>query len=85
MVNLILNIPSANEGEHKDNNNIIKYLQSNKDSILNLVEKNYQNLVEALTKNAIDNAANASSSDLHYHCLSNNLHSRNPFNQTPTE
>ena len=29
MVNLILNIPSANDGEHKDNNNIIKYLQSN--------------------------------------------------------
>jgi hypothetical protein len=29
MVNLILNISSANDGEHIDNNNIIKYLQSN--------------------------------------------------------
>jgi hypothetical protein len=38
-----------------------------------------------LINNAIDNAANASSSDLHYHCHSNNLHSQNPFNQTPTE
>ena len=86
MVKLIQNIPSANDGgQHKDNNNITKYLELNKDRILNLGEKNYENLVEALTKNAIDNAANASSSDLHYHCLSNNLHSRNPFNQTPTE
>ena len=62
MVNLILNISSANDGEHKDNNNIIKYLQSNKDSILNLVEKNYQNLVEALTNDAVNTAAADSSS-----------------------
>jgi hypothetical protein len=86
MVNLIHNISSANDHEqHKDNNSITKYLDFNKDRILDLTEKNYENLVEALTNNAIDNAANASSSDLHYHCLSNNLHSRNPFNQTPTE
>ena len=53
-----------NNGEqYKDNNNIVKYLESNKDSILGLSEKNYQNLVEALTNNTIDNAANASSSD----------------------
>jgi dihydroneopterin aldolase len=63
MVNLILNIPSANDGEHKDNNNIIKYFQSNKDSILNLVEKNYRNLVETLANNTV-NSAVASSSNL---------------------
>ena len=63
MVKLIQNIPCANDGEHKDNYNIIKYLQSNKDSILDLAEKNYQNLVEALTNNTINNAV-ASSSNL---------------------
>ena len=62
MVNLILNIPSANDGEHKDNNNIIKYLQSNKDSILNLVEKNYENIVEALTNKFIGTTTTASPS-----------------------
>jgi hypothetical protein len=62
MVNLIHNMPSANDSEqHKDNNNnIIKYLEVNKDRILNLGEKNYENLVEAFTKNAIDTAADAS-------------------------
>lgn len=40
-----------NNGEqYKDNNNIVKYLESNKDSILGLAEKNYENLVEVLTK-----------------------------------
>jgi hypothetical protein len=59
MVKLIHNIPSANDGEqHKDdNNNITKYLEFNKDSILYLTEKNYKNLVEALTNNAINTAA----------------------------
>jgi transposase len=59
MVKLIHNIPSANDGEqHKDdNNNITKYLEFNKDSILYLTEKNYENLVEALTNNAINTAA----------------------------
>ncbi len=58
MVKLIQNMSSANDGEqHKDNNNIIKYLESNKDRILNLGEKNYENLVEALTNNAIDIAS----------------------------
>jgi hypothetical protein len=57
-VKLIQNIPSANNGEqYKDNNNIIKYLELNKDRIVNLGEKNYENLVEALTNNAINNAA----------------------------
>jgi hypothetical protein len=42
---LIYKIASANDGENKDNNdndNIIKYLESNKDSLLHLDEKNYE-------------------------------------------
>jgi hypothetical protein len=64
MVKLIQNMPSANDGkQYKDNNNnsITQYLESNRDSILGLAEKNYENLVEALTNNAIDNAAHVSS------------------------
>jgi hypothetical protein len=61
MVKLIQNIPTANDGEqNKDNNNnaiITKYLESNKDSILDSAEKNYENLVEVLTNNAINMAA----------------------------
>jgi F0F1-type ATP synthase gamma subunit len=57
MVNLILNIPSPNDREHKDNNNITQYLESNKDSISYLTEKNYENLVEALTNDAVDNTS----------------------------
>ena len=56
MVKLIQNMPSVNDGEqHKDdnNNNITKYLESNRDSILGLAKKNYENLVEALTNNTI--------------------------------
>jgi hypothetical protein len=52
MVKLIQNIPSANDGE-QDKDNITKYLESNKDSLLDLAEKNYENLVEELTDNAI--------------------------------
>ncbi len=65
MVKLIQNISCANDGEqYKDNNNnITKYLEHNKDRILNLGEKNYENLVEAFTKNAIDIAASASFSN----------------------
>jgi hypothetical protein len=63
-VNFIYSAPTANDGEqHKDNNiNIIKYLEFNKNSLLGLAEKHYENLVEAFTKNAIDIAASASSS-----------------------
>jgi hypothetical protein len=62
MVKLILNMPSANDGEqYKDNNNnIANYLDANKDSLLNLAEKNYENLVEALTNNVMHTAANSS-------------------------
>jgi hypothetical protein len=63
LVKLIQNIPSANDVEqHKDNNNsITKYLESNKDKILDLAKKNYENLVEVLTNSAINNATHASS------------------------
>jgi F0F1-type ATP synthase gamma subunit len=59
MVKLIQNIPSANDGEQNkdDNNNITKHLESNKDRILELAEKNFENLVEALTNNAIATAS----------------------------
>jgi hypothetical protein len=60
MINLIQNIPCANDGEHKDNNNTIQYFESNKDRILNLGEKNYQNIVEALTNNAMEATTYAS-------------------------
>jgi hypothetical protein len=55
----------VNNGEqHKDDNNdnVTKYLESNKDKILNLVEKNYQNLVEALTNKFIVTTITASPS-----------------------
>jgi hypothetical protein len=61
MVKLIYNIPSANNGEQNEdnNNNITKYLEFNKDTLLDLAEKNYQNLVETLTNNAIiDSSSN---------------------------
>jgi DNA-binding CsgD family transcriptional regulator len=62
MVKLIQNIPYTNDGEqYKDNNNnITKYLESNKDSILGLAQKNYENLVEIFTNNAIDAAVPSS-------------------------
>src|SRR5919107_5615158 len=60
MVKIIQNIPSANDGEqHKDNNdiNITQYFESNRDRIMKLGEKNYENLVEALTNNVIAHAS----------------------------
>jgi hypothetical protein len=35
---------------------INKYLEHNKNSLIDLAEKNYENLVEALTNNAINSA-----------------------------
>jgi F0F1-type ATP synthase gamma subunit len=66
MVKLIQNIPHANDGEqHKDNDiNITNYLESNKDMILALTEKNYENLVEALTNDSISSAAVYSSNSM---------------------
>jgi hypothetical protein len=87
MVNLILNIPSANDGEqYKDddnNNNITKYLKLNKDRILNLGEKYYENLVEASTNNAI-NAGVSSSSPNPTSLLSLSSTSIGPYNRPDT-
>ncbi len=70
MINLIYNIPTVNDGEYKgNNNNITNYLELNKDRILNLGEKNYENLVEALTNNTInsDVASSDPTFSLSYH------------------
>jgi len=63
IVKIIQNMPSANNGEqNKDNNNgITKYLESNKDNLLDLAQKHYENLVEALTNDSISSAAACSS------------------------
>jgi hypothetical protein len=61
MIKAIYNISIANDDkDNKNNNNIADYFKANKDRILNLAEKNYENLVEAFTNNAIDTAADAS-------------------------
>jgi len=62
IVNLIYNMPTDNDGkQHEDNNNnITQYIESNKDRIRDLSMKNYENLVEALTNNAINSAASSS-------------------------
>jgi DNA-binding CsgD family transcriptional regulator len=57
MVNLIQNMPSTNDGEHTDNNNITQYFESNKDRLLDLAEKHYENLIEASTNYTIDAAS----------------------------
>jgi hypothetical protein len=66
MIKVIYNASTANNGEqHKDsNNNITQYLEFNKDRILNLGEKNYENILEVLTKNAIDTASSNSTLSL---------------------
>ena len=67
MINIIYKILTANDAEqHKDDNNdnngnAIKYLESNKDNILDLAEKHYENLVEALTNDSISRSASSSS------------------------
>jgi hypothetical protein len=65
MVKLIQNITGRNDGEqHKDHHtNINQYFESNKDRILNLAEKNYENLIEALTNNVMNTAAASSLSN----------------------
>jgi hypothetical protein len=77
IVKLIQNIPHAKDGEqHKDNDiNIINYLESNKDMILALTEKNYENLVEALTNDSISSAAVYSSNSMLL-CLNHHLYSQ---------
>ena len=69
LVNLIHNMPISKVNRHDDNNNnnISKYLESNKDRIMDLAKKNYENLVEALTNNSIDTVACSSNSTLPLH------------------
>jgi hypothetical protein len=61
MIKLIQNIPGVIDGEqHKDNDiNIIQYFESKKDKILNLTEKHFENLVEALTNNIVNTASSS--------------------------
>jgi hypothetical protein len=61
LVKLIYNIPTANTGYKDNSNNITKYLEFNKDKILNLTEKHYENLIEVLINNAMEAAVVASS------------------------
>jgi hypothetical protein len=57
MVKLIQNIFTANDGEQNKDNNITKYIESNKDSLLDLAENYYENFVEDLTNDSIANAS----------------------------
>jgi hypothetical protein len=82
LVKLIQNIPTVNDGEQHKGNNVIKYLESNKDSLLYLTEKNYENLVEALTDNSISSAAASSNSILSLPQSSSTF--RNSFDQNDT-
>jgi seryl-tRNA synthetase len=64
-INIIYKIQAANEdGQHKDDNNdnVTKYFESNKDKILDLAKKHYENIVEALTNKFIGTTATASPS-----------------------
>jgi predicted DNA-binding protein YlxM (UPF0122 family) len=66
MVKLIQNMPSANDSEqYKDNDiNVTKYLEYNRDKLSDFAEKNYENLVEALTNNNIETASSNSTLSL---------------------
>jgi hypothetical protein len=67
MVKLIQNISSTNDGEqykdNKNNNSIANYFKANKHTLLDLAEKNYENLTEALTDNVVGSAVTASLSN----------------------
>ena len=55
LVNVIHKIPTMNDSEQRKDNdiNITKYLEFNKDNLLDLAKKNYEDLVEVLTNNAM--------------------------------
>jgi hypothetical protein len=65
LVNVIHKIPTTNNSEQRKYNdiNITKYLECNKDNLLDLAEKHYESLVEAMTNNVIDSAAASCSSN----------------------
>jgi hypothetical protein len=67
MVKSIQNISTANDGEqheNNDNNKFIKYLESNKAIIVDLDEKNFENLLDVLTNDSISSAAVYSSNSM---------------------
>jgi DNA-binding TFAR19-related protein (PDSD5 family) len=83
MVKLIHNISGVIDGEqNKDNNNITKYLELNKDRILNLGEKNYENLVEALTNDFISSVATSCASNPALSLPSSSSTLPSPLNQS---
>jgi hypothetical protein len=87
MANLIHNMratPDSRGHDNNNDNNIIKYLELNKTRILNLANKNYENLVEVFTNNAISNIANASSFNPTLSLTSSSSAFPNPFNQSDT-
>lgn len=87
MIKVIYNASTVNNGEQdKDNNdiNIAKYLEINRDRLLDLAEKNYKNLVEAQTNNIIDTAANSSNLTLSLPSSSSSIFS-SPYNQSDND
>jgi hypothetical protein len=84
MANLIYNMSATPDDRGHDNNNdddnVIKYLELNKTGILDLSEKNYENVVEALTNDSIANAS--ANPTLSLSSSSSTL--SNPFNQSDT-
>jgi len=83
IVKLIQNMPSANDDKQlKDNNNnITKYLEFNKDRIMDFAEKHYENLVEALANNVISATA---SSNPKLSLAQSSFTFSNPYNQSDT-
>ena len=62
MIDTIYKILAVNDLEQDEDisNNAIGYFEVNKDRILDLTEKNYENLLEELTNNVMHTAANSS-------------------------
>jgi hypothetical protein len=62
MIDTVYKILTVNDREQDEdiNNNAIEYFEVNKDRILDLTEKNYENLLEELTNNVMNTAANSS-------------------------
>ena len=62
MIDTIYKILAVNDLEQDEDisNNAIGYFEVNKDRILDLTEKNYENLLEELTNNVMNTAANSS-------------------------
>jgi hypothetical protein len=84
MINIIYQILTANDREqHKDNSNdnVTKYLESNKDNILYLGERYYENIVDVFTNNVI-NTGTASSNPTLLLPQSSSIFNLGPYNQT---